>query len=210
MQSESSLVVVGSADDVLRVPKSRRKIENVTQSMVDTMVVDEVYDFIKKVLTNPPGPRTPTVINSAFYAKFNKINAGDKSSGVYQRKRKNESGDQDVTPAKSKQLSMCSIETNTSSFGYKKSLFFLCILHAFVSKHLINFLIIKNPKKYPRNPNSKILFKLKERVTFSLLTFVCCLFLQHKQLIGAQVLYEKYSQVLLTEFYTYNFDRSFA
>lgn len=39
MQSESSLVVVGSADDVLRVPKSRRKLDNVTQSMVDAMVV---------------------------------------------------------------------------------------------------------------------------------------------------------------------------
>ena len=39
MQSESSFVIVGSGDDVLRVPKSRRKIENVTQFMVDTMVV---------------------------------------------------------------------------------------------------------------------------------------------------------------------------
>ncbi|KAM7343581.1 reduction in Cnn dots 1 isoform 2-T2 [Cochliomyia hominivorax] len=103
MQSESSLVVVGSADDVLRVPKSRRKIENVTQSMVDTMVVDEVYDFIKRILTNPPGPRTPTVINSTFYAKLNKTNVGDKT-GVYQRKRKNESGDQDAAPAKSKHI----------------------------------------------------------------------------------------------------------
>lgn len=105
MQSESSLVVVGSADDVLRVPKSRRKIENVTQSMVDMMVVDEVYDFIKKILTNPPGPRTPTVINSTFYAKLNKTNTTDKTTGVYQRKRKNEGGDQEVTPAKSKHIS---------------------------------------------------------------------------------------------------------
>ncbi|XP_033252301.1 uncharacterized protein LOC117191586 [Drosophila miranda] len=40
MQSESSLVVVGSADDVLRVPKSKRRIEGVTQSMVDAMVVN--------------------------------------------------------------------------------------------------------------------------------------------------------------------------
>jgi len=39
MQSESSLVVVGSADDALRVPKSKRRIEGVTQSMVDYMVV---------------------------------------------------------------------------------------------------------------------------------------------------------------------------
>lgn len=39
MQSETSLVVVGSADDVLRVPKSKRQIEGVTQSMVDSMVM---------------------------------------------------------------------------------------------------------------------------------------------------------------------------
>ncbi|XP_065367189.1 KAT8 regulatory NSL complex subunit 3 isoform X1 [Calliphora vicina] len=104
MQSESSLVVVGSADDVLRVPKSRRKIENVTQSMVDTMVVDEVYDFIKKILINPPGPRTPTVINSTFYAKLNKTNNAEKTTGGYQRKRKNEGGDQEATPAKSKHI----------------------------------------------------------------------------------------------------------
>lgn len=39
MQSDSSLVIVGYADDVLRVPKSRCRLENVTQAMVDTMVV---------------------------------------------------------------------------------------------------------------------------------------------------------------------------
>ncbi|KAH8355137.1 hypothetical protein KR093_006607 [Drosophila rubida] len=60
MQSESSLVVVGSADDALRVPKSKRRIEGVTQAMVDSMVVDEVYEFISKTLSNPPGPRMPT------------------------------------------------------------------------------------------------------------------------------------------------------
>ncbi|KAL7736446.1 hypothetical protein ACLKA6_019653 [Drosophila palustris] len=60
MQSESSLVVVGSADDALRVPKSKRRIEGVTQTMVDSMVVDEVYEFVNKTLSNPPGPRMPT------------------------------------------------------------------------------------------------------------------------------------------------------
>jgi len=39
LQSESSLVVIGSADDSLRVPKSKRKLENVTQAMVDSMIV---------------------------------------------------------------------------------------------------------------------------------------------------------------------------
>lgn len=103
MQSESSLVVVGSADDALRVPKSRRKIENVTQAMVDTMVVDEVYDFIKKVLTNPPGPRIPTSVTSNIFNKQNKMLAGEKGAGQ-QRKRKNDGIDSDSTPAKTKHL----------------------------------------------------------------------------------------------------------
>uniref|UniRef100_T1PBB4 Alpha/beta hydrolase n=1 Tax=Musca domestica TaxID=7370 RepID=T1PBB4_MUSDO len=103
MQSESSLVVVGSADDALRVPKSRRKIENVTQAMVDTMVVDEVYDFIKKVLTNPPGPRIPTSVTSNIFNKQNKMFAGEKGAGQ-QRKRKNDGIDSDSTPAKTKHL----------------------------------------------------------------------------------------------------------
>ncbi|XP_073844658.1 reduction in Cnn dots 1 isoform X2 [Musca autumnalis] len=103
MQSESSLVVVGSADDALRVPKSRRKIENVTQAMVDTMVVDEVYDFIKKILTNPPGPRIPTSLNSSIFGKQNRSLAGEKITGQ-QRKRKNDGLDSDGTPAKTKHL----------------------------------------------------------------------------------------------------------
>uniref|UniRef100_A0ABK9MWR9 KANSL3 helical domain-containing protein n=1 Tax=Glossina morsitans morsitans TaxID=37546 RepID=A0ABK9MWR9_GLOMM len=103
MQSESSLVVVGSADDVLRVPKSRRKIENVTQSMVDTMVADEVYDFIKKILTNPPGPRTPVNLNVTSYAKQQKASVGDRQT-VQQRKRKHEGngGDHEVVCPKVK------------------------------------------------------------------------------------------------------------
>ncbi|SPP74385.1 uncharacterized protein LOC117591771 isoform X9 [Drosophila guanche] len=64
MQSETSLVVVGSADDALRVPKSKRRIEGVTQSMVDAMVVDEIYEFVNKTLMDPPGPRVPTALPS--------------------------------------------------------------------------------------------------------------------------------------------------
>ncbi|XP_022229464.2 uncharacterized protein LOC111078859 isoform X3 [Drosophila obscura] len=64
MQSESSLVVVGSADDALRVPKSKRRIEGVTQSMVDAMVVDEIYEYVNRTLMDPPGPRVPTILPS--------------------------------------------------------------------------------------------------------------------------------------------------
>ncbi|XP_033251598.1 uncharacterized protein LOC117190652 isoform X7 [Drosophila miranda] len=64
MQSESSLVVVGSADDVLRVPKSKRRIDSVFQSMVDAMVVDEIYEFVNRTLMDPPGPRVPMALHN--------------------------------------------------------------------------------------------------------------------------------------------------
>lgn len=39
MQAQTSLVVVGSADDALRVGKNKRRIEGVTQAMVDNMIM---------------------------------------------------------------------------------------------------------------------------------------------------------------------------
>ncbi|XP_055611932.1 KAT8 regulatory NSL complex subunit 3-like [Uranotaenia lowii] len=57
MVAQTSLVVVGSADDCLRVCKSKRKIEGVTQSMVDNMIMDEVAEFATNCLLNPPRPK---------------------------------------------------------------------------------------------------------------------------------------------------------
>ncbi|XP_055545674.1 KAT8 regulatory NSL complex subunit 3 [Wyeomyia smithii] len=57
MVAQTSLVVVGSADDCLRVCKSKRKIEGVTQSMVDNMVMDEVAEFATNSLLDPPRPK---------------------------------------------------------------------------------------------------------------------------------------------------------
>lgn len=39
MKAQTSLVVVGSADDALRVEKRKRIIEAVTQTMVDNMIM---------------------------------------------------------------------------------------------------------------------------------------------------------------------------
>lgn len=38
MSAQTSLVVIGSADDALRINKFNRHLEGVTQSMVDNMV----------------------------------------------------------------------------------------------------------------------------------------------------------------------------
>lgn len=57
MQAQTSLVVVGSADDALRVGKTKRQIEGVTQAMVDNMIVDEISEFASACIVNPPAPR---------------------------------------------------------------------------------------------------------------------------------------------------------
>ncbi|KAH8348646.1 hypothetical protein KR084_009456 [Drosophila pseudotakahashii] len=111
MQSESSLVVVGSADDALRVPKSKRRIEGVTQSMVDYMVVEEVFDFVSRTLSNPPGPRMPTsLMHQQGYQRQQKqlthiLADGNANKAVQQmRKRKVDGGLDDPMgqPAKTK------------------------------------------------------------------------------------------------------------
>ncbi|XP_017069288.1 uncharacterized protein LOC108106606 isoform X3 [Drosophila eugracilis] len=111
MQSESSLVVVGSADDALRVPKSKRRIEGVTQSMVDYMVVEEVFEFVNRTLTNPPGPRMPTsLMQQQGYQRQQKqqthiLADGNANKAVQQmRKRKGDGGLDDTMglPAKTK------------------------------------------------------------------------------------------------------------
>lgn len=52
MQAQTSLVVVGSADDALRVGKTKRQIESVTQTMVDNMIM---------VIQNPKTPPNQTI-----------------------------------------------------------------------------------------------------------------------------------------------------
>lgn len=45
MSAQTSLVVVGSADDALRINKFNRHLEGVTQSMVDNMIAVRIEIF---------------------------------------------------------------------------------------------------------------------------------------------------------------------
>lgn len=62
MMVETSLVVVGTADDYLRISTSKKILEGITQSMVDRCVLDEIGDFIGSILLQPhPLPLRPTM-----------------------------------------------------------------------------------------------------------------------------------------------------
>ena len=71
MRAESSMIVLGGADDKLRMSKAKKMMEGITQSMVDRCLADEIYNFISYVLNAPPPtafaiptnlPATPQVI----------------------------------------------------------------------------------------------------------------------------------------------------
>lgn len=60
MLVESTLVVVGTADDSLRISTSKKITEGITQSMVDRCIMDEIADFIGGILLQPhPLPLRP-------------------------------------------------------------------------------------------------------------------------------------------------------
>lgn len=68
MISPTALVVVGSADDCLQVTHAKRRLEQVTQSMVNSMVMDEVAEFVTSCISNPPSPAKRKPIPAAAAA----------------------------------------------------------------------------------------------------------------------------------------------
>ncbi|XP_005089509.1 KAT8 regulatory NSL complex subunit 3 [Aplysia californica] len=50
LRVETGLVVVGGADDHLRMCRAKKRSCNVTQSMVDRCIMDEVFDFLGSIL----------------------------------------------------------------------------------------------------------------------------------------------------------------
>ncbi|XP_059477401.1 KAT8 regulatory NSL complex subunit 3 [Neocloeon triangulifer] len=56
LKVQSGLIVIGSADEHLRVTSVKKRSEGLTQSMIDRCILDEVGDFLASVLTQPLAP----------------------------------------------------------------------------------------------------------------------------------------------------------
>ena len=79
MRAETSMVVIGGADDQLRMSKHKKTAEGITQNMVDRCIADEIHTFISYVLNAPPPtafaipsviPSTPVCSNSNHFFSF--------------------------------------------------------------------------------------------------------------------------------------------
>ena len=65
MLVETSLVVVGTADDNLRISAAKKISEGITQSMVDRCILDEIGDFVGTILLQPhPLPLRPMSLSN--------------------------------------------------------------------------------------------------------------------------------------------------
>ncbi|KAF2880713.1 hypothetical protein ILUMI_25455 [Ignelater luminosus] len=86
MRVENSLIVVGSADDYLRVSKKTKRAEGITQSAVDRIIIENVGEFVSGLLLSPYPPQmrqSPTHVSSdATISKRTKV----------ERKRNNSNG----------------------------------------------------------------------------------------------------------------------
>ncbi|XP_040567657.1 uncharacterized protein Rcd1 isoform X2 [Lepeophtheirus salmonis] len=66
MKAETGLIIVGEADDALRVSKIKKCLEGITQSMVDRCLIDEIREFTANVLRAPPMTHSSSASNDSL------------------------------------------------------------------------------------------------------------------------------------------------
>lgn len=96
----TSLVVVGAADDCLRVSKTKRKFEGVTQEMVDNMVMDEISEFATSCLSRPLPPKTHIKSHTTNGLEQKGINLQPRvlldSSSIYRKRKASQNVDENL------------------------------------------------------------------------------------------------------------------
>ncbi|XP_061941748.1 KAT8 regulatory NSL complex subunit 3 isoform X2 [Apis cerana] len=80
MMVETSLIVVGTADDHLRISTAKKISEGITQNMVDRCILDEIGDFVGTILLQPH----PLPLRSTSLANYE-----NKNNRKEPRKRRN-------------------------------------------------------------------------------------------------------------------------
>lgn len=95
----TSAVIVGSADDFLRVSKTKRRLEGVTQEMIDNMIVDEISDFATKCLQRPLPAKAKMVISAVVPRR-----EIDSSTGIPRKRKISEFDNNKVTNIKAQKI----------------------------------------------------------------------------------------------------------
>lgn len=68
MSVDTGLVVVGSADDQLRMTKTKKRMEGITQNMADRCILDEISDFLGPILAQASARQAPFYPNNSLTA----------------------------------------------------------------------------------------------------------------------------------------------
>lgn len=126
MRYQTDLLVVGYADDYLRMGKSKKRMEGVTQSMVDRCILEEIGDFLAGVLISPK----PVVMANDFRRE------------IYGRRRHNSttsSVDSESSAAKRSRPGMFMCKTTVNDNIIRKMLTFWCRAVAPVKSYFILF-----------------------------------------------------------------------
>lgn len=81
MKAENSLLVVGGADDNIRVSRSKKKEEGLTQVMVDKRILEEMSEFLGGILSQSPLPQEIIVEPTEVEIKKKKKKQTNKEMG---------------------------------------------------------------------------------------------------------------------------------
>ncbi|XP_054714456.1 KAT8 regulatory NSL complex subunit 3-like [Uloborus diversus] len=103
MQAESGLIVVGGADDFLRMNSMKMMLENITQAMVDYCISEEVSDFLLSVFAKLPQTSAPQPMSKICSPiKEERSRSTEVQEGEKRKRRKPREYSPEIFPARKK------------------------------------------------------------------------------------------------------------